>query len=154
MWSFALAMALFPDVQRTAQAEIDRVIGEDRLPEHEDQSMLPYVTAVMRETLRSVFDASNAAHDSKMLLIQGGVPLDRLVSRTPNESGFTSLYHLTGAPHKLLVDDEYRGYHIPAGTTVLGNSWYASTRRSDESARTDPLHEQGDNARREDMPPS
>ncbi|KAJ7693224.1 cytochrome P450 [Mycena rosella] len=26
-------------------------------------------------------------------------------------------------PHYLAVDDEYRGYRIPAGTTVIGNTW-------------------------------
>lgn len=26
-------------------------------------------------------------------------------------------------PHRTTKDDEYRGYHIPAGTIVLPNSW-------------------------------
>lgn len=46
-------MVLYPDVQRAAQAEIDRVVGHDRLPGYEDQELLPYVTAIMKETLRS-----------------------------------------------------------------------------------------------------
>ncbi|KAF8160442.1 cytochrome P450 [Mycena galopus ATCC 62051] len=28
-----------------------------------------------------------------------------------------------GAPHVLTVDDEYRGYHLPAGSLVFGNVW-------------------------------
>ncbi|EJD50383.1 cytochrome P450 [Auricularia subglabra TFB-10046 SS5] len=28
-----------------------------------------------------------------------------------------------GVPHSLQQDDEYRGYRIPAGTTVMANSW-------------------------------
>ncbi|KAI3616408.1 cytochrome p450 [Moniliophthora roreri] len=28
-----------------------------------------------------------------------------------------------GLPHMVTRDDEYRGYHIPAGTTIIGNSW-------------------------------
>ncbi|KAK7062611.1 hypothetical protein VNI00_000099 [Paramarasmius palmivorus] len=28
-----------------------------------------------------------------------------------------------GLPHMVTKDDEYRGYHIPAGTTIMGNSW-------------------------------
>lgn len=47
-----MAMALHPEVQDKAQAEIDRVIGPDRLPQVADRDSLPYVTAVMREVLR------------------------------------------------------------------------------------------------------
>jgi hypothetical protein len=49
---FALAMVLYPDVQRRAQAEIDSVIGRDRLPTFDDRSSLPYVESVLRETFR------------------------------------------------------------------------------------------------------
>lgn len=54
LWSFVLAMLIHPEVQRTAQAEIDRIIGSGRLPEYGDKDALPYVTAVMKESLRSV----------------------------------------------------------------------------------------------------
>lgn len=30
---------------------------------------------------------------------------------------------LGGTPHASTEDDRYEGYHIPAGTTILGNSW-------------------------------
>ncbi|ETW81164.1 cytochrome P450 monooxygenase 6 [Heterobasidion irregulare TC 32-1] len=46
---FFLTMALYPDVQKKAQAEIDRVVGSDRLPNYTDQGELPYVTAVLKE---------------------------------------------------------------------------------------------------------
>ncbi|KAI9571684.1 cytochrome P450 [Boletus coccyginus] len=51
---FILAMVLYPDVQAQAQAEIDSVIGEglQRLPHWEDRASLPYVEAVLKETLR------------------------------------------------------------------------------------------------------
>lgn len=49
---FVLAMMLYPDVQKRAQEEIDAVISTDRLPIFEDRSSLPYVEAVLRETLR------------------------------------------------------------------------------------------------------
>ena len=29
-----------------------------------------------------------------------------------------------GIPHLLTRDDEYRGYHIPKGTLVIGNAWW------------------------------
>ncbi|KAI0754759.1 cytochrome P450 [Daedaleopsis nitida] len=50
--AFLLAMALHPDVQRKAQAELDAVIGESRLPELADRDKLPYVNAVIKEVLR------------------------------------------------------------------------------------------------------
>ena len=45
-------MTLYPQVQKLAQAEIDSVIGSDRLPTSEDRARLPYVNAVIKEVLR------------------------------------------------------------------------------------------------------
>ena len=28
-----------------------------------------------------------------------------------------------GFPHRLIVDDEYRGMHLPEGSVVFANSW-------------------------------
>ncbi|KAI9451431.1 cytochrome P450 [Lactarius psammicola] len=50
--SFLLALLLYPDVQRRAQAEIDQVIGRSRLPAFSDRPNLPYVDAVCKELLR------------------------------------------------------------------------------------------------------
>ncbi|KAI0374206.1 cytochrome P450 [Pilatotrama ljubarskyi] len=50
--TFFLAMTLYPDVQRKAQAELDAVVGLFRLPEYEDQKALPYVHAIVKECLR------------------------------------------------------------------------------------------------------
>lgn len=45
-------MTLFPDVQRRAHEEVDRVVGSKRLPEFSDQENLPYITAIVKEILR------------------------------------------------------------------------------------------------------
>ncbi|KAG1878398.1 cytochrome P450 [Suillus tomentosus] len=50
-YSFFLAMTLFPDVQKKAQAEIDAVIGPDRLPSFADHASLPYIEALTKEVL-------------------------------------------------------------------------------------------------------
>lgn len=50
--SFILAMLLFPDIQRKAQSEIDAVIGTGKLPGFEDREELPYVNALIKESLR------------------------------------------------------------------------------------------------------
>lgn len=47
-----MAMAMHPDVQAKAQAELDAVVGPNRLPEHSDRDALPYVNAVAKEALR------------------------------------------------------------------------------------------------------
>jgi len=49
---FVLAMVLHPAVAQKAQAEIDRVVGRDRLPRFADQEHLPYVGALIKETMR------------------------------------------------------------------------------------------------------
>jgi cytochrome P450 len=50
--SFFLAMLVYPDVQAKAQAEVDRVVGKDRLPELDDMESMPYVQCVVNECLR------------------------------------------------------------------------------------------------------
>ncbi|KAI0544305.1 cytochrome P450 [Xylaria curta] len=49
---FFLAMVLYPEVQKRAQEEIDRIIGNNRLPTTADRDSLPYINAVVKETLR------------------------------------------------------------------------------------------------------
>ncbi|QRV85542.1 cytochrome P450 family protein [Ceratobasidium sp. AG-Ba] len=49
---FVLAMILFPEVQHKAQAEIDEMIGSDRLPTIEDRPALGYVSRLVEEVLR------------------------------------------------------------------------------------------------------
>ncbi|KIJ10316.1 hypothetical protein PAXINDRAFT_172185 [Paxillus involutus ATCC 200175] len=50
--SFVLLMCLYPDAQHRAQAEIDEVVGKDRLPTWADEASLPYVSSVIKEVLR------------------------------------------------------------------------------------------------------
>lgn len=45
-------MAMYPEVQKKAQAEIDAVIGNDRLPEFSDRDLLPYINALVKESMR------------------------------------------------------------------------------------------------------
>ncbi|KAF7376826.1 O-methylsterigmatocystin oxidoreductase [Mycena sanguinolenta] len=50
--NFFLAMALYPDVQRRAHAELNAIVGRGRLPDFEDKGKLPYLSAILKETLR------------------------------------------------------------------------------------------------------
>ncbi|KAI0819828.1 cytochrome P450 [Trametes gibbosa] len=76
-----------PDMLRKAQEEVDRVVGNDRLPELADRPSLPYLNAFLEEVYRW----------SPVL------PM--------------------AVPHRVTADDHYRGYDIPAGSTVISNTW-------------------------------
>lgn len=52
LYAFVQAMLLYPEVQKKAQEEIDRVIGPNRMPTMEDEFDLQYTRAIMKETLR------------------------------------------------------------------------------------------------------
>jgi hypothetical protein len=47
-----VAMLTFPEVLKKAREEVDRVIGNERMPEFHDKDQLPYVVALINETLR------------------------------------------------------------------------------------------------------
>ncbi|THV08021.1 cytochrome P450 [Dendrothele bispora CBS 962.96] len=49
---FILAMLHYPSVMKKAQTELDSVVGHERLPEYEDRLNLPYINALVNETLR------------------------------------------------------------------------------------------------------
>ncbi|THU83604.1 cytochrome P450 [Dendrothele bispora CBS 962.96] len=49
---FMLAMVRWPEIQKRAQEEIDRVVGRKRFPVFADSVNLPYVTAIVKETCR------------------------------------------------------------------------------------------------------
>ena len=50
--AMVLAVTAFPDAQRKAQEELDRVVGSDRAPEWEDLQDLPYIRALLKEVHR------------------------------------------------------------------------------------------------------
>ncbi|KAF4541467.1 Cytochrome p450 protein [Lasiodiplodia theobromae] len=83
-----LAFLTHPSTLLAAQAELDAVVGPDRLPTFADEPRLPYLRACVKEVLR-----------------------------------WRPVAVLGGTPHASTADDVYAGYYIPAGTTVLGNSW-------------------------------
>ncbi|KZT71079.1 cytochrome P450 [Daedalea quercina L-15889] len=85
--SFFMAMILYPDVQRTAQMELDKVIGRGELATWEDMAKLPYVKGLLSEVYRW------------------------------NPVGPLAL------PRNVTNEDEYKGYRIPVGATIFGNSW-------------------------------
>ncbi|KAF9447118.1 cytochrome P450, partial [Macrolepiota fuliginosa MF-IS2] len=49
--SFFMAMCLYPRIQKQAQAELDEILP-GRLPEFNDRPSLPYINAIIKESLR------------------------------------------------------------------------------------------------------
>jgi len=49
---FTLAMLAYPETQARAQAELDAVVGRTRLPSFADYPHLPYIRAIVKESLR------------------------------------------------------------------------------------------------------
>jgi len=51
MWFLAIMPSL-PNVQAKAHEELDRVIGREQWPTHQDEMRLPYIRAIIKEVLR------------------------------------------------------------------------------------------------------
>jgi Cytochrome P450 len=45
-------MIMHPEILEKAQAEIDSVIGSDRLPDFDDRKSLPYLGCIVKELHR------------------------------------------------------------------------------------------------------
>ncbi|TCD64727.1 hypothetical protein EIP91_003683 [Steccherinum ochraceum] len=70
---FFLIMMIEQDVQGKAQAEIDEVVGRDRLPEYADRDRLPYVEAIVKEITRfhTVIPGGGSRHVMKDDILEG-----------------------------------------------------------------------------------
>jgi len=85
--SVILLLVGHDEVIAKAHAELDAVVGRERLPTIADMEHLPYIRAIIKEA-------------------------ERL--RPTNPLGF---------PHAATEDQTYAGYLIPAGATVMVNTW-------------------------------
>ncbi|KAJ3752562.1 cytochrome P450 [Lentinula raphanica] len=93
--SFFLAMIQYPECQKKAQQELDCIIGRNRLPDFADKDTLPYIEAILHETMRRA-----------RILTQKWQPT------TP-----------AGLPHLVSEEDVYNGYRIPKNSIVITNMW-------------------------------
>jgi len=98
--NFVLAMLHAPEVQKKAQEELSRVIGNGRLPVPADRAVLPYIDAIVKETYR--WEQGQRDWQALWLMLQL----------------YSNIYDLViplGVPHRVMKDDVYNGYFIPEG---------------------------------------
>jgi len=88
---FVLSMVLFPDAQRRAQKEIDTVVGSDRLPDFSDRGSLPFVEAVLLETLRW--------HPAVPLGLPHAITIDDVYEGSSIPKGTTVFVNVWGLAH-------------------------------------------------------
>lgn len=94
-------MVLHPGVQARAQAEIDAVVGDGRLPELGDRESLPYLNCMMRELLRW-----------RLVL-----PMSKFFIYI-NSTAIRFIQTTLGIFHACSKDDGYKGYRTPKGAIV------------------------------------
>ncbi|KAF9237858.1 cytochrome P450 [Melanogaster broomeanus] len=104
LMTFLLAMVLNPDVQEQAHAQIDAVVGKDRLPTLDDRPSLTYIDAIMRETLRW--------NPALPLSIPHAVVNDDIYEG----------YHIPKGPSPFVVSTDPINLTV-AGATVIPNLW-------------------------------
>ncbi|GJJ14351.1 hypothetical protein Clacol_008615 [Clathrus columnatus] len=93
--NFFYAMILHPDIQRKAQAEIDALLRNQRLPTLTDRSSLPYIRALVTEVYRW----------------RTAGPLGRAYHRPIFLDSILIVIYL-GVPHSLNKDDVYNGHML------------------------------------------
>ena len=99
-------MLQHPEILEKAQKELDAVVGNSRLPTFSDRPNLPYVNAIVNETLR----------------LASPVPLGRSTRQVClNESAKCGVA-AAGLPRRITEDNVYKNMYIPKGTLVFGNN--------------------------------
>ncbi|KAF8553325.1 cytochrome P450 [Imleria badia] len=111
LMTFFLMMVMNPAVQERAQAQIDAILGQDRLPTIDDRPSLPFIDAIFRETLRyspvAPLSIPHAAVDDDVYggfhIPKGAILLTNLWSMAHDESRFPNPHAFI--PERFLNDD-------------------------------------------------
>lgn len=104
--SFMQAMITWPEVQKKAQAEIDAVVPEDRIPDFSDYEKLPYIATIVKE--------SHRWRPVAPLSVPHALSEGESTKQNP-AAGQTVTNHGT--------DEWIEGYFLPKGTLLFLNVW-------------------------------
>ncbi|KIK93480.1 hypothetical protein PAXRUDRAFT_828945 [Paxillus rubicundulus Ve08.2h10] len=143
--TFVMAMVLHPDVQDRAHAELDRVVGRDRLPTFRDKASMPYIDAVLREVSRwcplsplaiphmaardDSFEGHQIPKGSLVILNLWGMAKDE--DRFPDPAAFRPERHLSAEGDLLPKDPSsvffgYGGRACPGRYLAGASTWLAA----------------------------
>ncbi|KAG8752574.1 hypothetical protein FRC11_008236, partial [Ceratobasidium sp. 423] len=85
IWSFILMLSLHPEAAKLAQAEIDAVVGRERVPELKDRPDMPYMEALLQEVMRLCPVAPmGIAHTTTEDIQLGGYQIPKNTTINPN----------------------------------------------------------------------
>ena len=110
VYAFMKMVCLHPDIQDRVQAELDSVVGSDRLPLVTDMDDCPYTWACCLEVLRW----------------HVVLPLGALMCCCVR-GVLEGLMHLLAVPHLAMEDSFHEGYLIPRGAIIISNLWWATS---------------------------
>lgn len=133
-------MALHPEVVERAQAEIDQVIGSERLPTLEDRGKLPYIDCIVREVYRYVLYVQwtwHIVHLWHCLSIHPVTPISkslrlcliycaehRCTRYTALVRGFNGVWWLDDSCRNLMCSQHMVGYQLVLVTSSLHSESY------------------------------
>ena len=119
METFFQMMAKYPEYLKQAHVEIDAFTTERRFITPQDRKYLPIIDCVLKEVLRYVYSNHTLLRSS--LVLESTLPFLCVsiifMCRIPQD-GYNPV---KGIPHAVMDEDEYRGMHIPSGSTIVPN---------------------------------
>ncbi|KAJ7070958.1 cytochrome P450 [Mycena amicta] len=118
--AFFLVMSLYPEVQAKAQADLDSVLGQQRLPNFTDRPQLPFIDYICYEVTLLWYSSVNLA---LMLSVEKALATCNTTRTGTLYLRFDFHYPSTLFITKEVEEDQYNGFRIPRGTTVLPNVW-------------------------------
>ncbi|KAK1834410.1 cytochrome P450 2U1 [Podospora conica] len=130
-----MAMILYPDVQRRMHAELDAVVGRDRLPTFDDCERMPYLQAIVRETIRwRPIDPLGLPHTTSEDIWHNGMFIPRGTMLVPNVWAINrdpaifgdDAHHFNPARH---LDEHGQMRPAPADTKEEGHISFGFGRR-------------------------
>ncbi|EJD04922.1 cytochrome P450 [Fomitiporia mediterranea MF3/22] len=105
IYTFFLAMVLYPEFAKKAQNDLDAVLGGERLPTFDEQESLPYINCILKECLRCVV----------LCLLY---PLNRARQNIRWNPPFP-----LAIAHRAMRDGELEGKYIPKNSMIMPNVW-------------------------------
>ncbi|KAF8908373.1 cytochrome P450 [Mucidula mucida] len=111
MTSFFYLMAVYPDVQKRAQAEIENTLGAGHLPTLDDRDAMPFVRALIKEVIRwGPVAPLGLRHRAKEDDVYSGFHIPKDATVIANIWGITHDPELYADPHTF-KPDRHLGAH-------------------------------------------